>query len=150
MSNIGENGYEFVKAHAIQDTHGVYRVKLKDWVEYMNSHGLTREILDAKDAADNELINGMYRFNAERIEDAINKAKEEKRDPAKEKVTTTVAVLHGSVQLSSNASKVFPYPGRDERVTKYMVSSLDIDQQRQLNKELLAEYEENIKKCLSL
>lgn len=148
---IGDIGYEFLKKNATADARGVNHVKMKDYLAFMEENGLSRTVLDAKDAADRELINGLYRYNGEQLQEAIKKAKEEGRDPSKEKVITTVNILKGNMQMSCSAAKVHPVPNRKgETVTKFMVTQLHIEQTRQLDRETMVAYEDKVKECLGL
>lgn len=147
---MAETALDFLKKEATVDERGTAHVTQKKYVEFMEAHGVTKEVLEAHNDATNDLVNGMYQFNSQRLKDHIAKAKKAGEDPQKATVRTVINIPSGNIQMTSTGAKNYPVPGSDTRVTKVNVTSLQINQQRMINKDLIEDMEREIKKSLGL
>lgn len=150
---IGESGYEFIKEHATKKDNGEYHIKMKDYLSFMKDHGIDRSILEATSEAHNELVNGLYRFNANNVLDGIEEAKKANDpavDPAKVRVSTVLHTLDGTISLKSDASKTFPNPSQGGKITKFMTSTMKISNPSSFDDDLMNEIQDRVKEALGL
>ena len=144
--SIGTKGFNFIKENATVDGNNA-RLTQKQYTEFMNSCGISKEILDTKIAADQELINGMYKFSDEMLSKQVKNSKE----PEKEEFECIVNIPNGNIDLTLTASKKYPIPnGGGKTVTKCNVAHLNIKQTRMLDKNLLETCEQQMAKLLNL
>lgn len=141
---------EFLKAEATVGENGTAHLTQKNYVAFMAERGVTKEVLEATNAAHQELVNGLYRYNAERLKKAIPEAKKAGQDPYKTKVKTVVNIPQGNITLETQAAKVYPVPNQDTKVTKTCVSHLTINQERLIDRDMMADMEEQFRKELGI
>ena len=147
---MADTALDFLKKEAVVDERGTAHVTQKKYGEFMESHGVTKEVLESMTTATNDLVNGMYKYNSERLKDKIAEAKKKGDDPQKATVRTVVNIPQGNIQMVSTGAKNYPVPGSGERITKVNVASLQINQQRMIDKDVIADMEKDIKKQLGL
>lgn len=143
---------DFIKANATANDKGVHHLAQKSFMEFMSKEGVTKEVYAAVHDAQSKFINGMYEFCSEQMKDSIKEAKKDGRDPKEEKVKLVVNIPDGRISLGAQACRSFKVPGGDPnaRVNRTMYMDLDIEQTRTIDKEMVAQTEEDIKKLLGL
>lgn len=148
---LGENARSFLKEHSTIDENGNAHLSQKAYMDFMAANGVTKEMMDARQEADKELLNGIYLFTTDQLQEKVKKVKEEGGDPSKETVSTTVRIPNGSIDLDLTASKSYPVPRNPgESITKTNVCRLDIRQSRYLDKEMVSSCEADMAKLLGL
>lgn len=141
---------EFLKGAAVVGDKGVAHVTQKDYMQFMADHGVTKDVIDATNAAHKELVDGMYQFNAEHLKAAIHEIKQAGGDTHKAKFKTVINIPKGNITMESTAAKTYPVPNSPDKVTKVMVTNLSIDQERFIDKDMIASMEAEFKKDLGL
>ena len=148
---LGEVGKKFMEEHAREDERGVYHVTQKEYTGYMSSQGISKDILDAKKSADQELVNGMYLFGHDQLMNRVNKDIKDGGDGRSQKVEMSVNIPDGSISMSVNSHRAYPKPNQQgEKVDKVNVTNLQINQQRLLDKAQMKDCESEMKKKLGL
>lgn len=145
-----QTAFDFLKKEATVNDHGVSHVTQKNYMDFMAAHGVTKEVIDATTEAHQELINGMYHYVGDRLKERIPEVKKAGEDPMRAKEKIVVNIPNGSISMEMTAAKTFPVPNQDHKVTKTAVTTLQINQQRLMDKNLCADMEASIKKDLGL
>lgn len=152
---IGDRAYEFLKQLKADNKltvndRGVWKVKQHDYLEFMNSCGITEKMVKDRAAADNELITGMYRLNTERLEELVTKTLEE--DPNSDckqlKATTSVVIPYGKLELTNtSAIDCAPGPNRagEAKITKYNTVRMHYTQLRAIDSQTIKDHEQRIR-----
>lgn len=147
---MSKSALEFLKAEATVGDNGTAHVTQKKYVEFMTERGVTKEVLEATNAAHKELVDGMYKYNADRLKELVPEVKKAGNDPFKAKVKTVVNIPQGNITMETQAAKVYPVPNQDTKVTKTCVSHLSINQERLLDRDLMTDMEEQFRKELGI
>ena len=148
---LGEEGLSFLEAEATEDEKGNSHVTQKKFLEFMASRGVPKGVIDSYNSASEELINGMYRFVNKKLTEKVKQAKKNGTDPSKESAKITTNIPNGSICVEQKAAKTYPIPKEPGKsVTRPCVTSLDINQKRLFDKDMLAESEESMKKLLGI
>ncbi len=150
MAN-GNEALKFLeKESTFNETSKTWTVSQKSFMDWMKSQGITEETYKSVNEAQQELINGVYRFSNGKLVDQVQATKKSGGDAGKESVKVSVTIPKGSIVMETHASKTYPVPGKSERVTKTCVTTLDIRQQRLLDKDLCSSCEDEMRKLLGL
>lgn len=106
MAN-GKQAQEFLEKNIQYDEKGDGHVSQQAYYDYMASAGITKEIIDAKLEAQEELVRGLFLTAAHKLGERVDEAKKEGRDGKDEGLTINVKIPKGNIKLHMDASRTF-------------------------------------------
>lgn len=148
---LGEEAHSFLKQETTLDEKNHFHLTQKKYLEFMASRGCPKPVLESVNSGHEELVNGIYRLVNEQLEKQVKEAKKAGRDATKECAGCTVNIPNGSICYEQRAAKTYPIPKEPGKtVTRTCVGSLDINQKRLFDKDMLQDSEAAMKKLLNI
>lgn len=148
---LGQEAFAFLKEKAVENEHGKLVLPSAETMEFYKNHGVTEEHLSAVRKVEEELVNGMYLMNYERLQKRVEDAKTKGTDPMSCSSEIYARTPDGSIHMRTVAARTFPVPHKKgETITKTMVTMLDCRRSSILSKDMAAECEEGMRALLGL